>query len=81
MDAEPLEAAEDAADGLFLVPLLVGVLDAEDVDAALRAGVEVVEQRGAGAADVEVPRRGRGEADADGHGRAAAGGYRRFSSR
>ena len=33
----------------------VGVLDPEDEDAAVMAGEEPVEERGAGAADVEVP--------------------------
>ena len=68
VDAEPPETAEDPPDRLLLVALLVGVLDAEDVGPPLGAGIEVVEQRRPGAADVEVPRGGRCEADAYAHG-------------
>jgi hypothetical protein len=44
---------------------LVGVLDAQQEGPTRVSGVEPVEERGAGAADVEVARGGRGEADAD----------------
>ena len=45
-------------------PLLVGVLDPQDEGAAGVPGEQPVEQRRAGAADVEVAGGGGGEADA-----------------
>lgn len=68
VDAEPAETFEDGVAGGFGVTRFVGVLDAEDEGTMKFAGVEPVEQGGAGAADVEVAGGGRGEADADGHG-------------
>ena len=54
VDAEPAQAVENAGDHLGLRALDVGVFDAKDEGAAVTAGVEPVEQRRAGAADVEV---------------------------
>ena len=45
----------------------VGVLDAQQEPAAVMAGIEPVEQRGAGAADMQIARGRGGEAGDDGH--------------
>lgn len=66
IEAEPLEAVDDALDEFGLVALGVGILDAKDHGAALLAGVEPVEESGAGAADVEIAGGGWCEANADG---------------
>ena len=74
LEAEPREVGEDGLLGPPGGALEVGVLDAEHEAAAVGAREEVVEERGAGAADVEVAR-GRGrEADADGVGGGGGGG-------
>ena len=52
--------------------LAVGVLDAQQELAAVVAGEQVVEQRGAGAADVQQAGRAGGEAGANGHGAACS---------
>ena len=52
--AEPAHPLQDAVDHLVRRSLGVGVLDAQHEHAALAAGEEPVEQRGAGAADVQV---------------------------
>src|SRR4051812_30589536 len=62
-DAEPVETVQDDAGVLLRAALAVGVLDPKHVDAAGVSGIEPVEQRGAGAADVEVTGRGGSEAD------------------
>jgi len=54
-EAEPREAVVDDVEERLGVALLVRVLDAQDEDAAGVAGVKPVEQRRAGAADVEEP--------------------------
>jgi hypothetical protein len=75
-EAEPSEVGEDGLLGLPGRALEVGVLDAEHKVSPLGAREEVVEERGAGAADVEVAGGRWREADADGAGAAlsAAGG-------
>ena len=65
VEAEPGQVAEDGLLGLLGGALEVGVLDAEDELAAPGAREEVVEERGAGAPDVEVAGGRRREADAD----------------
>ena len=60
-------AVEDAGDHVGRRALDVGVFDAQDERAAVAAGVEPVEERGARAADVQIPGRRRRETDADGH--------------
>ena len=67
VEAEPAHAVEDRLAGFLGVAGLVGVLDAQDERAAMFAGEEPVEERGACAADVEVAGWRRGEAGADGH--------------
>ena len=62
--AEPFHGVDDDAHVLFGGTLGVGVLDAQDEVAALSAGESPVEDRGAGAADVEAAGRRRREADA-----------------
>jgi hypothetical protein len=52
--AEPLDHLEDVVGELGPVALGVGVLDAQDHLAAVLAGVDPVEEDGAGATDVEV---------------------------
>ncbi len=66
VEAEPLERMENDVNVLGLVARGVGVLDAQDEGAARVTGVEPVEERGAGAADMKHARGGGGKADADG---------------
>ena len=73
LEAEPREVGEDGLLGPPGGALEVGVLDAEHEAAAVGAREEVVEERGAGAADVEVARGRRREADADGVGGGGGG--------
>ena len=54
VDAEPAQPIEDSGDHLGLGALHVGVFDAQDERAAVTTGVEPVEKRSAGAADVQV---------------------------
>jgi hypothetical protein len=63
--SEPGEAVVDEVQVLLAVALLVRVLDAQHEDAPRVAGVEPVEQRRTGAADVEEPGWTGREADAD----------------
>src|SRR6266571_3757950 len=67
IEAEPSEAVEDHFGVLLGGALPVGVFDAQQELAARVAGVQPVEEGGAGAADVEVAGGRRGEADAGGH--------------
>jgi hypothetical protein len=67
VQAEPPQRVEDLLDGLGRRALPVGVLDAQQVAAAVVAGLQPVEERRPGAADVEVAG-GRGS-EADAHGR------------
>ena len=53
VETEPAESVIDGPHGLFVVALAVGILDAQDEGATGVAGVEPVEEGGAGAADVE----------------------------
>ena len=64
LDAHPGEVTQHRVLRLLGRAGGVGVLDAEDELAADVLGEEVVEERGAGAPDVEVSRGGGGEADA-----------------
>ncbi len=72
VEAEPAQDIDDPLLGSFDVAVAVGVLDAEQEGAVppLAPGLPVreqpVEERGAGAADVQEPGRARREADADG---------------
>ena len=60
LDAEPGEILLDRLGVFGLRALEVGVVEAEDERPAMPAGVEPVEQRGAGVADMNAPgRRGR----------------------
>jgi len=68
VEPEPFHAVEDHLHGGGRGALAVGVLDAQDEDAAVTAGVEPAEKRGAHAADVQQAGRARGESRADGHG-------------
>ncbi len=65
---EPGQALEDHVHRLLGVALAVRVLDAQQVLAAVVAGKQVVEQRGADAADVQKAGGAGGEAGADLHG-------------
>ena len=67
VEPEPLERVEDVADVLLGGAVAVGVLDAEDERSAVMAREEPVEERGAGAADVEIAGGRRSEADAGSH--------------
>ena len=59
-DPKPVEAVEDRVDRLLGRAGLVRILDAQQILAAVMAGEQPVEQRGARAADVEIAgRRGR----------------------
>jgi hypothetical protein len=68
VQAEPAEAVEDDFHGRLRVARGVGVLDAQDEGATRVAGIEPVEERGAGAADVEKAGGTGGEADSRFHG-------------
>ena len=70
---QPGQAFEDLVDSFLRAALLVGILDAQQVLAAVAPGEQVVEQRGAGAADVQVAGGGGREAGTDGHGRNSNG--------
>ena len=65
-EVEPGKAAEDGLGVGLGAAFAVGVLDAEEVFAAVVAGEEVVEEGGAGTADVEQAGGAGGEAGADG---------------
>ena len=62
---QPVQPVEDDLDGFGRVARVVGVLDAQDEFAAGVPGVEPVEERGAGAADVQKAGGRRGETDTD----------------
>ena len=66
--AQPLHALEDGLHGRVGRALAVGVLDAQQVAAAVAARIQPGEQRRAGAADMEVAGGAGGEASGD-HGR------------
>ena len=74
IEAEPAQDIDDPLLGSFDIAVAVGVLDAEQEGAvpSLAPGLPVrqqpVEERGAGAADVQQPGRARREPDADGRG-------------
>jgi hypothetical protein len=72
IEAEPGKPVEDRRDRLFGRARPIGVLDAQAEAAAAMPGVEIVEERGAGAADMEEAGRRGGETDGDGHGRCVA---------
>ena len=61
VEPEPPHRLDDLADVLLGGARAVGVLDPEDEDAAVAAGERPVEERGPGAADVEVARWGSGQ--------------------
>ena len=64
VEAEPAHAVEDRVDRRLGGAGLVGILDPQQEAAAMVAGVEPVEQGGAGAADMEeAGRRGREAGD------------------
>ena len=65
--AEPGEAVQDRGDRRFGRARAVGVLDAQQVLAAVMLGEQPVEQRGPGAADMQVAGRRGGEAGNDCH--------------
>ena len=64
IEPEPAQPVEDAGHHFPRRPAGIGVFDAQHERPAMTPGVEPVEERGAGAADVQVSRGGRGEADA-----------------
>src|SRR5439155_18606220 len=70
IDAEPGEPIEDGVDRRLGRALAVGVLDAQEHLAAAPARVKPVEQRGAGAADMEKSGRRGSKAGNDGLGHA-----------
>ena len=65
VEAEPAQAVHDSRDHLPRRTLGVGVLDAQHERSAVPAGIQPVEKRRAGAADVQVAGGRRSEADAD----------------
>src|SRR5690606_20417661 len=65
VDAEPRKAFENRVDRGLRRALAVGVLDAQEVGAAVVASIEPGVERRADAADVEVAGGARGEAGAD----------------
>src|SRR5262249_59237243 len=67
-EPEPAHGVEDRVDVLLRRARPVGVLDAEDENAAVMARVEPVEERGSSAANVKMAGGTRSEAHADGLG-------------
>ena len=55
-DPQPLEVSQETDTGRIGRPLLVGVLDADEKLASASLGKGPAKQRGAGAADMEMPR-------------------------
>jgi hypothetical protein len=84
LQPEPGQAVEDGLDGGRGGARSVGVLDAQQIFAAVMAGIEPVEERGARAADMQEAGRRGGEAGNDGHGEAGIAlitcGFRRISA-
>ena len=68
IEAEPRQAVEDRLDGRGRRARAIGVLDAQQVLAAVMAGVQPVEERRARAADMQKAGGRGGEAGDDGHG-------------
>ena len=68
IELQPLQAVEDRGNRRLGRPLAVGILDPQQHLAAVLLGVEPVEQRGAGASDVEEAGRRGGKAGDDGIG-------------
>ena len=66
IESQPVEPGNDRVDGCLSRTGTVGVFDPEQRLAAMVAGIEPVEQGGAGATNVEKTRRRRGEAGDDG---------------
>ena len=62
---EPFHAGEDSLHGIFHMAFLVGVFDTQDECATHLAGKEVIEEGGAGSADVQIAGRGGCKACAD----------------
>ena len=60
-ELEPVEAVEDGIERLLGVAFDIGIVDAEDHRSGVVAGVQPIEDKGPGAADVEVSGRRRGE--------------------
>ena len=54
LQAKPFKAGEYFLERLWLESLLVGVFDAQDKGTALMAGEQKIEQRRAGAADMQI---------------------------
>src|SRR5207253_3320748 len=75
VETEPLQAFEDRGEGGVGIAFDVRVVDAEDHGSVIVAGVEPIEDEGAGAAGVEEYGGRRGEAD----GGAELGGEGRHS--
>ena len=66
-DPEPFQSLQDHLGRSFRAALAVGVLDAEQEFAAVVAGEQIIEQRGAGAADMQQPGRAGSEAGSNRH--------------
>ena len=58
-EVEPAQTIEDGADGGIGVALDIGVIEAEDHGSSVVTGVEPVEDKGAGTADVQKTSGGR----------------------
>jgi len=68
IQAQPFQPGGNRIDGFLGGALTVGVFDAQQELPAHVLGVQVIEQRRAGAADVQKARGGRGKACYDSHG-------------
>ena len=73
VEAKPFETVDDRRDCLGRRPPPIGVLQTQQEPAAVMAGKEPVEQRGAGATDMEEAGGRGGKAGDDGHGFWVAG--------
>ena len=68
LQPEPAQAVEDRVDRRLGGALPVGVLDPQQIAAAMVPGEQPIEQRGPGAADVQITRGRRREPDNYTHG-------------
>jgi hypothetical protein len=73
-DSEPVEPIENGVDGFLGRPGAIGILDAQQILAAMVSGEQPVEQSGTGAADMEIAGRRGGEAGDDARDFAACAG-------
>ena len=62
-----MQPVQDRGQGLFDIPLLVGIVDAEDELPPVPPGEKPAKQRGSNTADVQIAGGAGGKSRADGH--------------